>query len=365
MALSTGSKVFMVFLLLAIGGAGGALWYANDQLQGEPGEGTPVEIEIPQGASAAQIGSILAEEGVVKNALAFRLVARTRNAVFIAGEYELETGMSVDEAIDTIVETGPRIPETIRFTVIEGQTVKQTLDQLATQFADYSVDDFRSVLDARIASGLNAEGTLQLPEWVPDLSKFPPEVREPFEGLLFPETYEILREATPQQVLQRMVNQLTSVVDAIPQERVQATQDAGLDRYQAVILASLIERETRVDEERPKVSSVIHNRLREGQLLQIDATVLYAMGEQKERVLSEDLEFPSPYNTYQNAGLPPTPISGVGRASIEAAFNPADTGDFYYVLSPECDGSHRFAPTLDEHNRNVQAFRDAGRCASS
>jgi UPF0755 protein len=100
----------------------------------------------------------------------------------------------------------------------------------------------------------------------------------------------------------------------------------------------------------------------EGMRLQIDATVLYARGEHTDRVLFEDTEIDSPYNTYAIDGLPPTPISGAGRAAIEAAFDPEDVSYRYYVLDPACDGTHVFADTLDEHNSNVAAFRDAGGC---
>ncbi|HEX9889092.1 MAG TPA: endolytic transglycosylase MltG [Nitriliruptorales bacterium] len=352
MTVTRGSKVFLVVLVLALASVGGALAYAGYLLGGEAGAGRPVAIAIERGATAGTVGDDLADRDVVRSALAFRLVAKSRglDANILAGRYDLETGMSVDEAIDALLE-GPIEPETFRVTVPEGLTVVQTLGRLAEQ-TDHSVEDYRAVL-----------GSLTLPDWVPALDSFDPTiVREPYEGLLFPETYDFRQDASALTILQRMVDQLSRTYDQVPAEQVEAMQARGYDRYRILIAASLIERETRVDAERRQVAGVVFNRLVAGQALQIDATVLYAIGEHKERVLLEDLEFESAYNTYHVTGLPPTPISGVGKASILSTYDPADVPFVYYVLDASCDGRHLFAVTLDEHNRNVQAFRDAGRC---
>ncbi len=360
---STGSKVFLVLLALLVGGVFWALGWVNEQLEGDPGPGEPVTFVVQRGANAASIGESLAAEGVVRNALAFRLVARSRSldANLQAGSYELETGMSVDEAIDVLL-AGPAARESYRYRVEEGLAVVLTLERLAAQ-TPFEVADFQKVLDDRLAAGENGPGLLRLPEWVPPLDGFGPEVRQPFEGLLFPETYEVFADATPLQIVQKMVDQLDRVVGELTDEDLAAMEARGLSLYEGLVVASLIERETRVDAERTVVSGVIRNRLAENMLLQIDATVLYARGEHTERVLTSDTEIESPYNTYKVLGLPPTPISGMGRASLLAAFRPDDVPFRYYVVAPECDGTHRFAETLDEHNRNVQAFREAGRCA--
>ena len=362
MALSRSSKVFLGIVVVIVAVVVAGLWYVNDQLGGVPGEGDPVSVTVPKGASAAQVGQLLASEHVVKSALAFRLVARSRGlgSSLRAGDYDFQTGMSVDEAIG-VLQDGPKIPEGIRFTVPEGLTVTDTLDRLAKQ-TPYTVQDYQQVLQKRLDAGGNADGTLQLPSWVPDLKSFPPAVRQPFEGLLFPNTYEVSADASAQDVLQKMVDQLTKVVSQISPDDVAKAKKAGLDRYQALIVASLIERETRVADERPKVAGVIYNRLAKDMPLQIDATVLYARGEHTDRVLTQDTEIDSPYNTYKVSGLPPTPISGMGQSAIQAAFAPANHDFLYYVLQPGCNGRHVFAATLEEHNKNVQAFRDAGGC---
>ncbi|MDX1510910.1 MAG: endolytic transglycosylase MltG [Nitriliruptorales bacterium] len=345
--------VAAVVLLLA--GAGGL--YVRWLLGGEAG-GEPVEVTVVAGASAAEIGDQLQDREVVRSSLAFRLVARSRNldANLQAGVYLFRTNMSVDAAIDVLLD-GPRGPDSFRFTVQEGLTVAETLARIASQLPHVDVDDLRAVLDARAAAGANEDGLLELPSWFPEPNTLPSDIREPFEGLLFPETYEVLAEATPQDVLQRMVDQLTTVMDAV-------LEGAATDRppYELLVMASLIERETRVDEERPIVAGVIANRLERGMLLNIDASVLYGLDKPGPLLLA-DLEIDTPYNTYTRGGLTPTPISGAGRASISAAANPDEVSWLYYVLdAPVCDGSHVFAETLSEHNQNVARFRENGRC---
>ena len=367
MALSQGSRRFLVVLAVLAGlvvvGIGGGVWWVNQQLAGVPGEGEPVEITIEQGASGAGIAAKLEEEGVVRNALAFRLVARSRGVAsrIQAGAYTFQTGMSVDEAIE-VLEAGPADRNAYRITIPEGFTVAQTLERLAEQ-TPYEVADFRAVLDARLQADSDGEGLLDLPDWVPALSSFGPEVREPFEGLLFPQTHDFFEEATAQEILQRLVDELDRVVAGVPQEQVSAAEEAGISLYQALVLASLVEREAQVEEERPLIAGVIRNRLQEGMLLQIDASVLYAQDEAgSDARVNTDID--SPYNTYKYPGLPPTPISGARSSAIQAALDPEETPFLYYVVkAPECDGTHLFAETLDEHNNNVATYRNAGRCA--
>ncbi|MFP5308300.1 MAG: endolytic transglycosylase MltG [Actinomycetes bacterium] len=365
MALSTGSKVFLVVLLVVFGAIGGGLWYVNDQLAGVPGEGEVVTVDVAMGTSVNDLAVELEGLGVVKSALAFRLVARNEGLAsdLKAGSYELRTGMSVDEAIEAL-RIAPTGPAEVQFTVQEGLSLPLTLEQLDREFDAYDVDDFQAVLDARMRAGGNAEGVLRLPEWLPEPATIPDAIFG-FEGVLFPNTYRVLADASPQTVLQRMVDQLERTMEALPADAVAAAEERGLSRYDLMIVASLIERETRVDAERARVAGVIYNRLERGMLLQIDATVLYAKGEWSARVLTSDTEIDSPYNTYnEGVVLPPTPISGFGEASLRAAVQPEETDFLYYVVAPECDGSHRFATTLDEHNANVADFRAAGRCAA-
>jgi UPF0755 protein len=362
-ALSRGSKAFLIALtglvVVAVVVVGGAWWWFNQQVAGVPGEGEPVEFVVAEGATASSIGSDLADQEIIRNGLAFRFIAQRRgvDASFSAGTYEMETGMSVDEALDAL-GAGPMDPEVVQVTIPEGLTVAQTLDRLA-EATPHDVTAYEQVL---AAAREDAEGgPLRLPEWVPDFSEFDEDVQV-FEGLLFPKTYEFDPEVTPEQVLQALVDQAEIAMASASPSAVAAAEEEGLSRYDGLIAASLVEREARVEGEWPRIAGVIRNRLDEGMLLQVDATLLYAAGDPSGGPASVDPEIDSPYNTYQNPGLPPTPIAGARPEAIRAVFEPAEIDAKYYVVSPECDGSHRFAETLEEHNQNVQAYRDANRC---
>lgn len=360
MALSNNAKAAIglaTIALLVVGAIGAVVVFGWWSLGGEQETGEPVTVEVTEGTTAAGVAEQLADEGVIRNALAFRLKARSAglDTNLRAGTYEMETGMSVDQAIDLLL-AGPASPVTaegFRFTVPEGLTVEQILTRLGEQ-TPHSVEDYRAVLDA---------GELQLPDWVPDLSNLPEGVREPYEGLLFPETYELRADASPANVLQRMVDQLASVMEEVPDEQVAAMAEREMGRYEGLILGSLIEEETVIAEERPIVSGVIYNRLDAGMALQIDASNLYAANETG-RVTEEYLEIDSPYNLYQVQGLPPTPISSPGRASIMAAFAPEQHGFLYYVKKNEA-GEHAFAETFEQHQQNVQEFRELQREADA
>jgi UPF0755 protein len=153
-----------------------------------------------------------------------------------------------------------------------------------------------------------------------------------------------------------MSDELIDRLDAVDWSRI---EELEISRYEAIIIASLIQREAGTDEDRPLISSVIHNRLRDGIRLQIDATVVYAIGDVNGRVTAEDLKVPSPYNTYRVEGLPPTPIGTVQIISVDAAVDPADTNYYFYVLADK-DGTHVFAQTFEEHQENIQKAKDEG-----
>jgi len=369
--LSRGSRWFLAFGLILVAGVVAGVWYLDTAVLDDGVEpGQPVEYTVERGASVTRVGDDLADLGVVRSGFRFRSAAGEAGLAetLQPGVFELETGMETEEVI-RVLEAGPVAPPTIRFTVPEGLTVAQTLERLAEQFPAHREEDFRAVLDARrdvdledeeVSAELVLSGLLEVPEWVPEPSQVTPDL-EPFEGLLWPETYEVLDTASAQEVLQRMIDQLEVELAAVPEDLREGVPDAQL--YDNLIFASLIERETRVDAERGLVAGVIQNRLDQEMRLQIDATVVYALGGGPRDVVTfEDLEIQHPHNTYVIDGLPPTPISGVGTAAFQAAFDPAETDLLFYVLDPACDGTHVFAETLEEHDTNVQAFRDGNRC---
>jgi UPF0755 protein len=304
----------------------------------EPGQ--PVTIEIPPGSTGQDIGAILAAQGVVRSALEFEVAVRNVDAAqqLQAGTYELTTLMDPADVVAELV-SGPA-PSVYRVTVIEGLRTTEILTALAER-TPHEYEAFEAaLLDGSVSTSLRempAEPTLT--DW---------------EGLLFPDTYEFSNESTPEAILQRMASTMEQRVNSIDWS---AWESLGYTVYEGMVLASLVETEVLLDEERPIVSSVIHSRLAAGMPLDIDATVLYALGT---RDIEEfDREVDSPYNTYRVQGLPPTPIAAPSRASLEAAAAPESTPYLFYVLS-DSEGHHAFAETLEEHNANVAKAREDG-----
>lgn len=302
--------------------------------------GLPVTIEIPSGSSGQDIGAILAAQGVVHSALEFEVAVRNVDAAqrLQAGSYEMTTLMDPAEVVALLV-AGPA-PSVYRLTVIEGLRTEEILVSLAED-TPYEYSDF----EAALLAGDVSTSLRQMP-LEPTLTDW--------EGLLFPDTYEFARSASAASILQRMASTMEQRVRSIDWSDWQAL---GYTEYEGIILASLIETEVLLDEERPLVSSVINNRLEIGMKLDIDATVLYALNTRD--ITQFDREVVSPYNTYTVAGLPPTPIAAPGRASLEAAASPAETPWFFYVLS-DLEGRHAFAETIEEHGRNVEQARQDG-----
>jgi UPF0755 protein len=277
---------------------------------------------------------------VVRSALEFEVAVRNTNAAsrLQAGTYPLETLMDPAQVVAVLV-IGP-VADVYRITVIEGLRIDEILTRLA-EASGYPYQDFESALiDGSVSSSLlSKSGEFTLQDW---------------DGLLFPDTYEFGRSARPAAILQRLASTMEQRVGSIDWS---SLEDLGLTEYQGVILASLIEAEVLLDEERPIVSSVIHNRLEIGMKLDIDATVLYALGTRD--ITEFDREFESPYNTYLEGGLPPTPIAAPGRSSLEAAANPDDTLYLFYVLA-DLEGHHAFAETFEDHQKNVNQAREDG-----
>jgi UPF0755 protein len=302
--------------------------------------GQDVTIEIPAGSSAQDIAAILAAQGVVRSALEFEVAVRNNEAAarLQAGSYDLETLMDPSEVVALLV-VGPAA-DTYRVTVIEGLRINEILTRLS-EASGHSYTDFEQAL-------LSGEVETSIRE-MPD-----EQTLTHWEGLLFPDTYEFAGSAEPADILQRLASTMEQRMDSIDWSSHEA---AGLTRYEGLIIASLIEAEVLLDEERATVSSVIHNRLELGMKLDIDATVLYALGTRDGSQF--DSEVDSPYNTYLVNGLPPTPIASPGRASLEGAAAPADTEFLFYVLS-DLEGHHVFAATLEEHNANVAKAREDG-----
>jgi len=345
-ALSRGSMGFLAVLVLLGVGAFAGLSFLRSAPTAD-GPAAPVSVSIPEGVGTNQVADILAQQGVIESSLGFRLSARfdDRSTRIRPGTYQLTPGMQTDEILAVLSAAPPSVP-TFSVTIREGLTVAQTLDILAT--ADGSaltVDALRAALPAS-----------RRPVWAPPVDSLPAEQPypglTPYEGLLFPDTYEFRQDQEPVAVLDELVARTEEVMAGVvvPPDRTP---------YEVLVIGSLIEREARVDEERPLISSVIANRLADDRLLQVDATVLYANASDADRVLNADLETPSPWNTYRADGglLPPTPIAGAGAAAISAAAAPAPTDFLFYVVCDPASGRHAFAATDQQHGANVARFR--------
>ena len=294
-----------------------------------------VFIDVPQGAGPSAIGERLVAAGVVRDAMTFRgalwLSGRARELK--AGEYRFDQPMTALEVIDKIAR-GDVYRRLITFR--EGLTIVEMAQVFDESGFGKAADFVKAASDPTPIRHLDPNA--------PDL-----------EGYLFPETYTLPRD-TPASAL---VAQMVALFEkSFTPEMRAAVQARGLTVREAVTVASLVEKETAVAGERPVVAAVYLNRKRIGMPMQADPTVIYALqraGRYDGNIRRDDLQFDSPYNTYRYPGLPPGPIAAPGRAAIAAVANPADA-DYLYFVSKN-DGSHVFARTLDEHNRNVQEWQ--------
>ncbi len=326
-------RVLLVVLVFA--GLGGWGMHRRVQAPFRGFAGSEIFVELPQGASVSRIGSLLSAAGVAPDALTFRLAVRLAGAdrKLQAGEYRF-----ADQAAptDVVARLAAGDVYTRPVTFPEGLTIAE-MAELAER------------------NGLGAAADFQLAARDPVLRAGIAPKALTLEGYLFPDTYALPRRAGAADVVQAMVAGFGRAFDAAL--RAEATQ-RGLSVHEVVTLASLIEKETAQADERPVVSAVYHNRLKQGVLLQCDPTVVYGLmleGRWNGNIRRVDLQMNSRYNTYRFAGLPPGPIASPGRASLEAAVRPADVPYLYFVSRN--DGSHVFARTLAEHNRNVATWQ--------
>jgi len=321
-----------VLFLIVVAGVGG--WWGYSKLI-EPYRGytgPEVFVDIPSGSGPGRIGERLAASGVIRDTLTFRaaLVLSGRARALKAGEYRFDAPMHALDVIDRIARGDVY---TRRLTFPEGLT---TVD-MAQIFEDKGFGKKSEFMTAAANASLIAD--------------LDPEARD-LEGYLFPETYSLPRDTPASEVVAQMVKGFRGALTA---EMIASAKAGGFTVRQFVTLASLVEKETGTAPERPIVAAVYRNRVRLGMPMQADPTVIYALqkaGRYNGNLTRAHLrELDSPYNTYRYPGLPPGPIASPGKASLEAAANPADV-DYLYFVSKN-DGSHVFASTLAEHNKNV------------
>ena len=308
--------------------------------------GETFEVDIPKGMSANRVSDLLEREGIIKNATVFKyyLMIKKEGSRFQAGRYELKPGMTKEELIAKLNAGDTIEAEVIRFTIPEGLTVLQIADKLA---AEKIVDkDKFLALAAEKRTWGDSEASRSIPE--------NDDLHQRLEGYLFPETYEMVKDSTEEDIIKRMTAELDRKLSTLPDDWQEALEETGLTMHEMLTIASLVEREVVVDEERPLVASVIFNRIKKGMPLQIDATIQYLLDKPKERLLNADLEVDSPYNTYKVNGLPPGPIASPSLDSIKAVLYPAESEYFFYVTKKDGSNTHLFAKTYNEHLRNIE-----------
>ncbi len=315
-------------VLLLLVAAGGALYYRWGLQPADPTGQTRL-IFVPQGEGIWAIASVLRQERIIRSApvfyVAYRFYMRGGEAGKLPASY---FDLSPAASVPTIIHTRLRQPAVRRITFPEGFTLEQMADRLAAS----------DLLISRQAF-MEAART----DTVKDLISFSFKT-ESLEGYLFPDTYEFAVGASAHEVLSAMVTNFELKVVESHQAQI---ANSPYSLHELVTIASLIEREAKLDQDRRLIASVIYNRLRRGMRLQIDATVQYALPERKARLLHSDLRVKSPYNTYLHAGLPPGPICNPGLACLKAALDPAQSDHLYYVVG--ADGAHIFSKTYAEH----------------
>lgn len=334
--------VLLVIAVFLIAAGGGAAYYAYRSLQ-PLAAGEPKEISIPAGTGSAGIADILEDQGIIKSKLAYSVYLKYKKegSRFQAGQYEMKPGMTLAEITDKLNRGDVVKEEMLRFTIPEGYTVAQIADKLGSE-GIVGKDSFLAL----------AGGTADWPyDWIRAIPK-DGNIKNRLEGYLFPETYEMKKGSSEQDILNRMLSEWERKSKLLPEGWQAQMEKRGMTLHGILTVASLVEREVAVDDERPLVAGVIYNRLAKKMPLQIDATIQYLFGKQKDRLLEKDLQVESPYNTYLNPGLPPGPIASPGLASIKAALYPEESKYLFYVTKKDGSGRHLFAETFEEHKKN-------------
>jgi UPF0755 protein len=306
--------------------------------------GAPLDITIAEGSTPKEIGQQLEDAGVIESTTQFTILVSLLGyeGKLQAGEYEFTAGTP---ELDAIYRLRRGVVTTRAATVIEGWRLEEVADAVAAQ--GIPREEFLAQAHVRNFEYPFLDGVRR---------------GAALEGYLYPATYPIRRDATVDDVLNNM---LQAFDNALPDDAAAQAEQQGLSLHEVVTLASIIEREAVIPEERPVMAQVFLRRLREGMPLEADPTVQYALAQDPASVAQhgwwnrelslDDLEVDSPYNTYANDGLPPGPISNPRIDSITAVLQPADTNYLFFVAKP--DGSHAFAETFEEHQQNVAMYQ--------
>jgi UPF0755 protein len=326
--------VSVLIVLAVLGGAALLLWRGLDWVMDEPSTSArPVRVEVPAGAALRSVLQQLQRQGAVRHARLVALYLRLRGTTVRvqAGTYEIAPHSAARAILDQL-NAGRVVLESL--TVVEGWTFAQLRHALD---ANPSVaHPLLGMSDAQVMSALGHEGMAA-------------------EGRFFPDTYRFAAGTPDRRILEGAYERMQGALNDAWGTRAANLPLANSD--QALVLASIVEKETGREDERAKVAAVFVNRLRLGMRLQTDPTVIYGLGERYDgNIHTRDLETDTPYNTYTRTGLPPTPIALPGAASLQATMHPANSDALYFVATGNGDGSHHFSATLSEHDAALRAY---------
>ncbi len=325
------TRVVMILILLLVGLTLTGYYILLMQLDPvDPGDNTCIDIRIAENNTASQVAELLYSNRLIRNETLFLAYCRHKglDSSLKAGHYQFNRSQSLRE-IAADISVGKVV--TIAFTIPEGYTVDK-IGELLVEKDICTIEEWQQAIN----TDYNYE-FLQLAD--------PGEGKSYLEGFLFPDTYVIAEDTSAAEIVNAMLGNFEKLW---AEEFEQQALDHGMNVYDTIIIASMIEKEAMADDERKTISGVIKNRLEKGMLLQIDATVLYILNnDEKDIIYYEDLEIDSPYNTYLYSGLPQAPIACPGKAAIDAALNPEQHEYLYYVARG--DGSHQFSKTYSEH----------------
>lgn len=332
-----GLALFLVILLIA--GAAGFYYYQRYQSNLLPFTESVEEASlftVEKGWTLTRIASELEKAGYIRSAKDFVTYGKLKKTgeKLQAGNYLLSPSMSAEEVMNELVK-GQVIVKT--FTIPEGYHLRQICKTLVAEGISTEEDFWDAVK--------NGQFNYEFLEGLPKDEKR-------LEGYLFPDTYTIAEGTPVVKVLDRMLKRFSVIYEGLPENT------SGLSMAELVALASIVENEAKIDEERPVIASVFLNRLRDGMRLESCATIQYHFEEKKSRLLYSDLEIDSPYNTYRHEGLPPGPICSPGKASLEAVSQPAKTDYYFFVAKEDGSGGHIFSQNLSEHNKAKWTIRN-------
>lgn len=340
--------VGIAIIAIALIGSISSYFYISNALKPvDPDNKKAVKIELPIGSNIDTISQTLEDKGVIRNAKIFKYYTKFKNASgFQAGTYQIPPSMSIDDIIKSLKTGKVYRKADLQITIPEGLTLDQ-MGNIIAKNTNYTSKEFmKLVTNEKFIKEMKAK----YPETVTkDIDG--KDIRYKLEGYLYPSTYDFFtKKPTLEEIVEKMIVQ----TDAIVRSYEPQLKELGMTPHEFLTFASLLEREATAQTDRETIASVFNNRIEQGMPLQTDPTVLYALGEHKDRVLYKDLEVKNPYNTYLNKGLPPGPIANAGRASLDATVDPAKTKYLYFVADK--DGNNHFAETYEEHQNNVAKY---------